>query len=68
MKTFRSKTGRKVILQDVEIPKDFGGKYRRELIESYDHAREERFFVVFSKFLLMFLFLFLIGVAFNYYF
>ena len=36
-----------------KIPTDFAGQYQRELIESYDRDRENTYFSVFGKIVLM---------------
>lgn len=49
MKVIKSKSGRKVLLQDHTTPTDFNGPYQRELIESYDTRRVDKVFSEITK-------------------
>lgn len=44
MRIIKTRSGRRVILQDHETPKDFGYAFQRELLESFDRGRVDSIF------------------------
>lgn len=49
MKMLKSRSGRKIMLYDNNVHRDYGRKYQKELIDSYDLAKDESFFRIFAK-------------------
>lgn len=52
MKKVKTRSGRTVLLQTKDVPHDYGRDYQRELLNSYDMERGDRWFAVLAKVLL----------------